>query len=85
MKGFWIGFAATLVGLAVFGLANLLTSFRYPALMIAWAASYVLAMVAAIVLAVRRKSRLAAAMFSGMAASVIVLMATCFAAVLRNP
>ena len=84
MKGFWIGFAATLVGLAAFGLANLLTSLRYPALVIAWAASYVVALVAAIVVAVRRKSRLAAGMFSGMAASAIVLMVTCFAAALGS-
>ena len=81
MKGFWITLAATFVGLAIFGLANLFTSFRYPALLALWIASYAAALVLAIVLAVRRKSRLAAGVFCGMAASVLVLMATCFAAV----
>ncbi len=81
MKGFWITLAATFVGLASFGLANLFTSFRYPALIVLWIASYVAALVLAIVLAVRRKSRLAAGAFSGMAASVLVLVASCFAAI----
>ena len=81
MRSFWIAFAATIVFLSAFGLASLLTSFRYQALIVAWVLAYVAAMAVAIVLAVRRKSRLAAAIFTGMGASFLVLMVSCFAVV----
>jgi hypothetical protein len=84
MKNFWIAFAATVVFLSAFGLVSLLTSFRYQALSVAWALAYVAAMAVAIVLAVRRKSRLAAAIFTGMGASFLVLMVSCFAAVFSS-
>lgn len=84
MRNFWITFAATIVGLSAFGLASLLTSFRYEVLIAVWGLSYVLALVAAIVLAVRRKSRIAAGMFAGIAASVLVLMTSCFIIVFTN-
>ena len=84
MRSFWITFAATVLGLAAFGLASLITSFRYPALIIVWVAAYVAALILAIVLAVRRRSRVAAAVFAGIAASLLVLMVSCFALVITG-
>ncbi len=80
MSNFWKAFLATAIPISALEIISVIgfSGFFLLNLMV----FYVLALVAAIVLAIRRKRRVAAGIFAGLAVSILVLATTCFASTL---
>jgi hypothetical protein len=84
MRSFWIAFAATAVPISALGVASFVVG-EPPALMVgAIAVCYLFALGIAIGMAVVRRRRVAAGIFTGLAAGVLVLATTCFATIFTN-
>jgi hypothetical protein len=81
MSSFWKAFLATAVPLAAFGIASIVGPVGVEFLGAVASIGFLLALVAGIVFVVRRQRRVAAGIFAGLAAGILVLATTCFASV----
>jgi hypothetical protein len=79
MSSFWKAFVATAIPLSAIGIVSFFANLPGP-LVGVMLVCYPVALAVAIVLGVRRQPRAAAGVFVGLAASILVLITSCFAA-----